>query len=103
MKKIVLFMVIFCLCGCSKEEPIATISQATQKEITTLQKDIEKSTCENKGSLIERLDGIKAEIKNITIACNLKTEVLKQENSKLKISSDNDLRLKLNRGYVFEQ
>jgi PBP1b-binding outer membrane lipoprotein LpoB len=85
MKKIILVLFLVFISGCSKEEPIATISQSTQKEVTTLQKDIEKSTCENKSSFIERLDGIKAEIKNITIACNLKTDALKQENSKLKI------------------
>lgn len=88
MKKILIIfwlLILILLCGCSKEEPIATISQATQKEITTLQKDIEKSTCENKGSLIERLDNIKAEINNITLACKTEKEVLKQENNKLKI------------------
>lgn len=78
-------LILILLCSCSKKEPSTAISQATQKEISTIQKDIQKSTCDNKDSLIARLEGIKAEVKNIDLSCKTEKEVLKQENSKLKI------------------
>lgn len=78
-------LILILLCSCAKKEPSTAISQATQKEISTIQKDIQKSTCDNKDILITRLDNIKAEINNITLACKTEKEVLKQENNKLKI------------------
>lgn len=81
---------IFCimqifLSGCAKKEPSTAISEATQKEIVVIQEDIKKSTCENKDSFIKRLDAIKTEVKNISLACNTEKEVLKEQVSKLKI------------------
>lgn len=100
MKKIVLLMVIFCLCSCSKKEPSTAISESTQKEIATIQKDIQKSSCENKDSLISRLEGIKAEVKNIDLSCKTEKEVLKQENSKLKIIIGSLILILLASGYI---
>lgn len=78
-------IVLLCLCACSKTEPSTAISQAVQKEITVLQKDIEQSTCDNKNTLIVRLDNIKSEIENVSLACSVEKDVLKEENKKLKI------------------
>ena len=88
MKKFAIIFWLFILlllCSCAKKEPSTAISEATQKEIVVIQEDIKKSTCENKDSFIKRLDSIRAEIKNIDLACKTEKDVLKQENSKLKI------------------
>ena len=100
MKKIVLFMVIFCLCGCAKKEPSTVLTETTSKEISQLQKDIEKSTCENKDSLIARLEGIKTEVKSINEMCTLRYDSLKQENSKLKIIIGSLILILLASGYI---
>ena len=102
-KIITLFITLLCfllLCSCAKKEPSSAISQATQKEISTIQKDIQKSTCDNKDILITRLDNIKAEINNITLACKTEKEVLKQENSKLKIIIVSLILILLASGYI---
>lgn len=85
MKKIALLMIVFCLCGCAKKEPSTVLTEATQKEIVQLQKDIEKSTCENKDVFISKLNSINTEVKSINEMCNLRYGELKQENGKLKI------------------
>lgn len=86
-KNLIIFwlLILILLCSCAKKEPSTAISQATQKEISTIQKDIQKSTCDNKDSLITRLEGIKAEVKNIDLSCKTEKDVLKEENNKLKI------------------
>ena len=81
---ILCIMQIF-LSGCAKKEPSTAISEATQKEIITIQKDIEKSSCDNKNSLVARLEAIKTEVKNISLACDVEKNVLKEQVSKLKI------------------
>lgn len=88
MKKFVIIFWLFILillCSCSKKEPSTAIAENASKEIVQVQEDIKKSTCENKSSFIARLDSIRAEIKNIDLACKTEKDVLKQENSKLKI------------------
>lgn len=88
MKRILILfwiLILLLLCSCAKKEPSTAISEATKKEISTIQKDIQKSTCDNKDILITRLDNIKAEINNISLACKTEKDVLKQENNKLKI------------------
>ena len=85
LKNKVVILLIVVLCGCSKKAPSTAISETTQKEIITIQKDIEKSTCENKSSFIARLDTIKSEVNNITLACNIEKKVLEENISKLKI------------------
>lgn len=100
MKKIVLFMIIFCLSGCAKKEPSTAITETTSKEIVQIQKDIKNSTCDNKDSLIARLEGIKAEVKNIDLSCKTEKEVLKQENSKLKIIIGSLILILLASGYI---
>lgn len=86
MKKIIYFIVLLCLCCCSKKEPSTVLTEETSKEIVQLQKDIEKSTCENKDVYITRLNSIKTEVKSINEMCKLRYAELKQENSKLKIT-----------------
>lgn len=85
MKKIILFMVVFCLCGCAKKEASTVLAESTQKEIIQLQEDIKKSTCENKDFFISKLNSISTEVKSIDNMCKLRYSELKQENSKLKI------------------
>lgn len=85
MKKLFIIMIVFCLCGCAKKEPSTVLTEATQKEIVQLQKDIEKSTCENKDVFISKLNSINTEVKSINEMCNLRYGELKQENGKLKI------------------
>ena len=89
MKKIItlfwVFILLCLLCSCAKKEPSTVLTEETSKEITQLQKDIEKSTCENKDVYITRLNSIKTEVKSINEMCNLRYSELKQENGKLKI------------------
>lgn len=88
MKKFLIilwFVWILCtLSACAKKEPSTILTEETTKEISVIQKDIEKSACENKDSLIARLEGIKTEVKSINEMCTLRYDSLKQENSKLK-------------------
>ena len=100
MKKIVLFMGIFCLCGCAKKEPSTVLTEATTKEIVQLQKDIEKSTCENKDVFIAKLNSISTEVKSINEMCTLRYDSLKQENSKLKIIIGSLILILLASGYI---
>lgn len=100
MKKIVLFMIIFCLCGCAKKEPSTVLTEATTKEIVQLQKDIEKSTCENKNVFIAKLNSISTEVKSINEMCTLRYDSLKQENSKLKIIIGSLILILLASGYI---
>ena len=86
MKKIALLMIVFCLCGCAKKEPSTVLTEETSKEIVQLQKDIEKSTCENKDIYITKLNSIKTEVKSINEMCTLRYAELKQENSKLEMT-----------------
>ena len=83
--KIIILMIVFCFCGCAKKEPSTVLTEATTKEIVQLQKDIEKSTCDNKDVFIARLNSINTEVKSINEMCTLRYDSLKQENSKLKI------------------
>ena len=88
MKKFIIIfwlLILILLCSCAKKEPSTVLTEATQKEIVQLQKDIEKSTCENKDVFISKLNSINTEVKSINTMCNLRYDVLKQENSKLKI------------------
>lgn len=82
--KIIILMIVFCFCGCAKKEPSTVLTEATTKEIVQLQKDIEKSTCENKDVFIAKLNSISTEVKSINEMCTLRYDSLKQENSKLK-------------------
>lgn len=87
-KIITLFITLLCfllLCGCARKEPSTVLTEATTKEIVQLQKDIEKSTCENKNVFITKLNSISTEVKSINEMCTLRYDSLKQENSKLKI------------------
>ena len=86
MKKLFYIFCIFTifLSGCSKREPSTVLTEETQKEIVQLQKDIQKSTCDNKEVLISKLNSINTEVKSINTMCNLRYGELKQENSKLK-------------------
>ena len=90
MKKLIIlfwvFILLCLLCGCSKKEPSTVLTEETSKEITQLQKDIEKSTCDNKDVYITRLNSIKTEVKSINEMCKLRYAELKQENSKLKMT-----------------
>lgn len=82
--KIIILMIALCFCGCAKKEPSTVLTEATTKEIVQLQKDIEKSTCENKDVFIAKLNSISTEVKSINEMCLLRNNELKQENSKLK-------------------
>lgn len=82
--KIIILMIVFCFCGCAKKEPSTVLTETTTKEIVQLQKDIEKSTCENKDVFIAKLNSISTEVKSINEMCTLRYDSLKQENSKLK-------------------
>lgn len=99
-KIIILFITLFFICGCAKKEPSTVLTETTSKEISQLQKDIEKSTCENKESFIARLNSINTEVKSINEMCTLRYDTLKQENSKLKIIIGSLILILLASGYI---
>ena len=93
---------IFCilqifLTGCSKKEPSTAIVDSVKSDIVVIEQQIEyfkqglPKECQN-SSVSANLNTIQANIKtistkveNIDLACKTEKEVLRQENSKLKI------------------
>lgn len=93
----ILFMLLFLVCACAKTEPSTGIIDNIKKDITVIDKQIEnvkntlpvecqtptvKSQFEN---LREQVKAISAKAETVDVACKTEKEVLRQENSKLKI------------------
>lgn len=93
----ILFVLLFLVCACAKTEPSTGIIDNIKKDITIIDKQIEnvkdtlpaecqtsavKSQFEN---LREQVKTISAKAETVDVACKTEKEVLRQENSKLKI------------------
>lgn len=90
MKKI-LFLVMFLMCGCSSTTASESITKNTIKEVVSVKKVIkqieEKTPIECKTDLFlsqlqtinTQTDSIKAQVENISLACQTEKDVLKKD------------------------
>lgn len=94
------FITFWCfslLCGCSKTEPSTAIAESIKNDITVIEhqiKDVKDnlpkecnspSVKANLTTIQENVKNIKGKVDSQVIACDTQNEVLKQENSKLKV------------------
>ena len=95
--KIIILMIVFCLCGCAKKEPYVEIANQIKSDITVVEHQIQDvkenlpKECKN-STVNANLTTIQANLKTITarvesqvLACDDKRKLLESENSKLKI------------------
>lgn len=96
MKKIICILAVL-LSACSKTEPSTAIADSIKQDVTVIEKQVEtvkqslQVECKTP-AVMAQLDTIQAQVKTIstkadsaTLACKTEKDVLKQENSKLKI------------------
>ena len=89
--------ILFLLCACSKTEPSTALIKTTQESIKATQETVKsldkiitpecKTTAINSilSDVNTRLSTLNKEVENIGLACKTEKDVLKEENSKLKI------------------
>lgn len=98
MKKILFIICVSVLfSGCSKTEPSTAIADSIKNDITVIEhqiKDVKDnlpkecnspSVKANLTTIQENVKNIKGKVDSQVIACNTQNDVLRQENSKLKV------------------
>lgn len=98
MKKLSSLFIFLCLVGCASKEPSSVIAENVKSDIIVVEKQLDdlgyslSTECKN-SSINGNLTAIRSNLKTITskvdsikLACNTEKEVLKQENSKLKLA-----------------
>lgn len=106
------FIILLCLCSCSKTDPTTALIKTTQESIKATQETVKsldkiitpecKTTAINSiiSDLDTRLSTLSKEVENIGTTCDVQKEVLNKEISKLRIIISGLILLLIGLGYV---